>query len=351
MIEQHLQELLYTKESCNIPGQCYVTGKEIASSYSESSSTYSPPSKTFVLTDVKNEDDGLLITEIAKAEDNRAEAKLVLEKFVANVKKGLEEAGKFEISGIGVLSKKGNELKLDVSDGVNFREEVYGMKPFVIKPLSAKKEITPVAATKPVDKPVLKEAVTAPVEIKSTSSTTIDIPKEESKPVKKKSLVAVILVPLILLLLLGGGIYGGFVYGDQLLEMTGVTAMLAGDHHSGVDDDSSSEDTSDSSESEVHEEVHEDPVDTHEEVESTSFEDGQIRAISELSERYHIVAGAFSIEENARKFASRHNGAVIVRSGRLNLVLLGNYDSESEARQELVEYKSSVGQAVWLKIR
>lgn len=350
MIEQHLQELLYTKSSFNIPGLCYVTSSDQTSVYNESSGIYSPPSKSFELTAAKTEDDGFLIAEVAKEKSNSAEAKLAVEKFVVAALKGLEDQGEFEINGIGTLTKSADGLSLEIVEGVNFREEVYGMKSFYVKPLSEKEEVKSVAVVatgkdneEPKKETVIKETNTEVVAEK------VDKTKEEEEPVQNKSLVGIILVPILFIGLLGGGIYGFLTYGPEVLEMVGVGTEVASEEE---EDDSDSESSEDDHVAEEHdEEFASTEHEEIEEIEATSFDEGEIKAISELSERYHIVAGAFGVESNARRFASRHSGSVIVRSGDLNLVMLGNYHSEAEAREDLIEFKNSVGPAVWLKIR
>ncbi len=136
-ISKYIGELLFEYECIVIPGLGGFITNDIPAKIQNDQRTFLPPSKKIVFNAFLKTNDGLLINQIAKAENiSYSDSKHKVESFVKKCFKALNEGKKINFQKVGIIffdNEKNIQFEPDVSQ--NYLSESYGMSIFISPPI------------------------------------------------------------------------------------------------------------------------------------------------------------------------------------------------------------------------
>ena len=136
-ISKYIGELLFEYECIVIPGLGGFITNDIPAKIQNDQRTFIPPSKKIVFNAFLKTNDGLLINQIAKAENiSYFESKQKVESFVEKCFIALNDGKKINFQKVGILffdDEKNIQFEADISQ--NYLGESYGMTSFISPPI------------------------------------------------------------------------------------------------------------------------------------------------------------------------------------------------------------------------
>lgn len=136
-ISKYIGDLLFEYECIVIPGLGGFITNDIPAKIQNDQRTFIPPSKKIVFNAFLKTNDGLLINQIAKAENiSYSDSKHKVESFVNKCFKALNEGKKINFQKVGILffdNEKNIQFDPDVNQ--NYLAESYGMSSFISPPI------------------------------------------------------------------------------------------------------------------------------------------------------------------------------------------------------------------------
>jgi hypothetical protein len=328
-ISRHIAELLYRHDCVVVPGLGGFILRERPGQRLSGIHQFTPPSREVSFNSLLGQDDGLLISFVAKSEGITYDfAKAHVANFVKEVTDTLDTGKEVKLEGMGTLGYSA-ELKLVFRPlpGLNFLESSYGLAPVIAQPLSQPKrsfiqerKIKPRADRKPIR-------------------------SKEKTPASVKWTMAVS-VPVILFLL------WGIIFPASFQDTyTNYSGMLSGIFENSepviatpvVIPSPSASETAAIKEPETSITAQEPVL-----VPVTKQEPAPVEL------KYHVIAGVFRSQENAeryvacledRGFDSRMVG--IDRAGRYR-VSFNSFESQDKAEEYLKYIKVNENPAAWI---
>ncbi|MFD1094468.1 HU domain-containing protein [Salegentibacter chungangensis] len=306
-IANHIQDLLYRYECVILPGfGAFLSQKESAYIDQESQNFY-PPKKVVSFNRQLRKNDGLLANYIAQAEKiSYKEATQKISAFVEQIENSLETEKQVELANIGTLySNSENSIQFDPAENVNYLTDSFGLSGF---------------QAEMVQREVYKKQVE---ELEEKTPILFTPERRRSRSYLKYAAIGLIALGV-------SGFAGLNIYSSQVTKHNIAEQQEA--------------------ESQLQEQIQQ----------ATFVIDNPLPAVTfkveKQSGNYHIVAGAFRVEENALKkvdelkeegYKARHIGA---NKYGLHQVVYASLQTRSEALQMLREVKSS-NSGAWLLVQ
>lgn len=138
-ITAFIRELLFSHDCVIVPGFGGFIGNYNPAHIDKASSTFYPPVKQISFNRNLNHNDGLLVGRISgHAGVNYNDARIIVDEFVAGLRKKLGKGEKvvFEHIGTFINNQEGN-VQFEPDRTVNYHLDSYGLEPFVFSPLEA----------------------------------------------------------------------------------------------------------------------------------------------------------------------------------------------------------------------
>lgn len=353
VVESYIKDLLFEKECVILPKFGALLSSYKSAYYNSIKSTYYPPSKNIAFNASLTNNDWLLADTISTSESiSKEEALELVEAYVATIQTEIQEGKSYKIESIGtfMLNKEGGISFLPTTNS-NYFEESYGLESIQISKVQSEEKPTEL--------------------IKRTKTNKQNTPMAENKKVeeKEKQSPFFIIAP-ILLLLIAGGAFTWFMVDKTSFKNVASFGFAKKDVQTELVADDSEENSHESDEHASTEES-QDWADTHGEDEhhaeatgeeghdwhdehatevhtETEHHDTHAEVAQVENGSYHIVAGAFEIEDNATSFAQNIKGAKIIKGKKYNMVIVGSYDSEESAKSALTSLQSEHGSGLWI---
>ncbi|MCB0424820.1 MAG: SPOR domain-containing protein [Mangrovimonas sp.] len=307
-LETYISDLLYRYECVTVPEFGSFLTQRVSAKIHESTHAFYPPKKVLSFNEQIKQNDGLLARYIADVEKIPFETALqAIGKRVKTLKSYLVQGETLSFDNIGELSLN-NEGKIlfQPSYHLNYLTDAFGLSQFVLP------EVT---------REVLKEEAQ---EVEKIIPIAVTPEKRKSKPYLRYAAVALIALTL-------GGFASSYYYVDQVEQhnlMAEQEAQQALEHKI---------------------------------QEATFVIENPLPAItlnvSKQTGNYHVIAGAFRIEENAQKkidqlkdlgFKAR---AIGVNNYGLHEVAYDSYQTREEALKALHQIKTSNNKDAWLLVK
>ncbi|MDP7244456.1 MAG: SPOR domain-containing protein [Flavobacteriales bacterium] len=313
-IEHHISDLLYLHDCVVIPDFGGFVGNKKSAFIHPISGIIYPPYKQLLFNKNLVENDGLLVTHIAKMEGiDLSEVSSIIEDFIKNINNELTVRSAFKINKIGTFTK-GREGNISFQQNKNYN---YNLASFGMQ---ANHKAKKVEHTISQDKEVILKSIRQ---------------KDFGKTIRR---AAAVLIPLIALSLIG--ITQEENINKVYSQMANLNPFANNITEIVVDNP-----TKTKIESPIVEIVLE------EKVEVIVPKEEIITPIIKEQHTYYIIAGAFAERKNAdkllRKLKSWNYNASIVKHGHLNRVAYNSYTSKEEALLILKEIRIA-NQSAWL---
>ena len=181
---------------------------------------------------------------------------------------------------------------------------------------------------------------------------------KEEKTKEAKSLLFLI-IPVVLILGAGGAYYFTQKHQSKAAEeeiVLNETVNTTGEASvvSGLVETTTAETTSTDNNSIVSEEIHHISEFDNSHSSSTTVETEHEVASSKVSTsqassgKSYIIAGAFTQERKAKKFAATISNAQILQDGDKYRVAIGEYSTKEQAKQAIEGFKAQYGEGIWV---
>ncbi|MDT0689654.1 SPOR domain-containing protein [Salegentibacter sp. F188] len=305
-IAKHIQDLLYRYECVILPGFGAFLSQKQSAHIDEDTQSFHPPKKTVSFNRQLQKNDGLLANYIAEAEKvSYSNSVYAISEFAASLEKSLEEDKQADLANIGkfILSSEGT-LAFEPYDKVNYFTDSFGLDSFqagVVNREVYKKQVEEIEEKTPF----------------------LFTPERRKSSYLKYAAVGIIALGL-------SGLAGLNIYSDQVSKHNIAEQQEA--------------------EGQLQQQIQQ----------ATFIIDNPLPAITfnvdKQSGNYHIVAGAFRIEENAAKKvdelrAEGHKARLIgANKYGLHQVVYSSHQTRRDAINMLREVKKS-NESAWLLIQ
>ncbi|NQX86466.1 MAG: HU-CCDC81 and SPOR domain-containing protein [Flavobacteriaceae bacterium] len=314
--ERYISDLLYRYECVIIPQFGAFLTQNVSAKVHESTNAFYPPKKVLSFNEQLQNNDGLLAHYIANVEKIPFEAAVAkIAKKTKSLKLHLAQGETLNFKNIGDLClNKDGKLTFEPSYHLNYLTDAFGLSPYTSPPIAR-----------------LSDKVSAPLEdvVQAPKETIIPI-AEATQPHKSYRHYLKYAAVAVLALTLGG--YGITQRYNRAIEAHNQTA-----------------------EADVQAALN------HKLQEATFVIENPLPAvrlnITKQSGNYHIVAGAFRLEENSdKKLKELQNlgyyaKKIGINSYGLHQVVYASYDTRSEAEQALKNIKKTHNKDAWLLIK
>lgn len=306
-IANYLQDLLYRYECVILPGFGAFLAQKKSASFDETTGTFLPPKKIISFNSQLNKSDGLLANYIAEAENiNYQLAVYKIHEFVEKLEASLEKDSRVELANIGTLSL-GEEkaVQFEPFENINFLSEAFGLGNF---------------AAAPVKREIYKKQVE---EIEEKAPVLFTPERRKARPYLKYAAVGLLALGL-------SGFAGLTMYSNQVNEHNVAQQQAA--------------------ESQLQQQIQQATFVIDNPLPSVTFK------VERQSGNFHVVAGAFRVEENAQKAVDelRAEGykARLIGANKFGLhqVVYSSHQTRKEAFSVLKEVKAS-NQGAWLLVQ
>jgi nucleoid DNA-binding protein len=324
-IELYISQLLYRYQCVTIPGFGAFLTEIQSAQLIENSHSFFPPKKLISFNSHLKNNDGLLANHIAQAEKTSYEyAVSAIEYEVLNWKKALQENRIFTIKNIGVLSLNAeNNIHFTPNDQSNYLAQSFGLTSFVSPAVKRENEIHKTTASSEKENVVIETEKTVFNFIPDTETT-------KSTPYLKYA--AVLVVGLAIAGTIGYPMYQNQIASETVLVETAVQKQV---------------------QTKIQE--------------ATFFIKTPIPAVTlslktnsenkDVKMPYHIMAGAFRSEANAKKeynqlLAKGYKPRCLsINKNGLFPVLYGSYATFAEAEKEKNEIIQVDNPEAWILIQ
>nr|WP_321221235.1 SPOR domain-containing protein [uncultured Psychroserpens sp.] len=307
-LETYISDLLYRYDCVIVPQFGAFLTHRVSAKLNETTHSFYPPKKALSFNEQLQTNDGLLANYIAEVE--KVPYLVAVEKVakqVKSIKSYLIEGETIELNNIGdLLLNKEGKINFEPSHNINYLTDAFGLSQF---------------KTTEVTREVYKETVE---EVEKVIPITITPEKRKSRPYLKYAAIG-------LLFLTAGGFVASNYYGKQI------------DSHNEIAQEKANE--------QLDAKVQE----------ATFIIDSPLPAatlqVEKMTGNYHIVAGAFRVEENSDKkvqqlkdlgFKARKIG--VNRYG-LHEVVYSSHTDRVEALNTLRSIKRTQNRDAWLLVK
>ncbi|GGH38093.1 sporulation protein [Mangrovimonas yunxiaonensis] len=308
-IDSYISDLLYRYDCVTIPGFGAFLTTRVSAKVHETTNSFYPPKKVLSFNEQVHHNDGLLCSYIADVEKIPYESAVKkLNKHVKAIKAYLVEGETITFENIGDLTlNEEGKMVFDPSYHINYLTDAFGLAQFV---------------SQNVTREAYKQEVEA---IEETVPLTITPEKRQARPYLKYAAIALIALGL-------GGYLGADYYVGQIEAQNQVAQETA------------------------HKQLE------HKIQEATFVIDNPLpavtlNAVKKQTGKYHIIAGAFRVEENSDKKVSELKAlgypARKIGQNRYGLheVVYASYQDRLEALNALREVKNNHNTAAWLLVK
>jgi hypothetical protein len=307
-LETYISDLLYRYECVTVPEFGAFITQRVSATINDSTNVFHPPTKRVAFNEQIQKNDGLLAHYIADVEKIPFEVALEkIQKRVHLIKDFLTQGETITFTNIGdiVLNEEG-KIVFDPSYHLNYLTDAYGLSQF---------------ASPNVNREVYKETAQ---EIEKIIPIAVTPEKRKSKPYLRYAAVALIALTI-----------GGFTASKYYVNQIETHNQLA------------QEEASQKLESKIQQ--------------ATFVIDNPLPAITlnvtKQTGNYHIIAGAFRVEENCYKKIEQLKAAgfkarkIGVNKYGLHEVVYASYEDRLEALAALRNIKKTHNQDAWLDVK
>ncbi|CCH53502.1 hypothetical protein BN8_02601 [Fibrisoma limi BUZ 3] len=128
-VNEYLKKLLYQYDCIVVPELGAFLTHYQSASFTESQGVYLPPRKRLAFNEALRLDDGILMNYLMLHEQlNREDAQRRISSFVADLRREVQQTGRFEIEGVGTFTRNEEDrLQFDPNLRHNFHGESYGL--------------------------------------------------------------------------------------------------------------------------------------------------------------------------------------------------------------------------------
>lgn len=310
-IETYISDLLYRYDCVTIPEFGAFLTKRVSAKIDESNYTFFPPKKVISFNEQLQHNDGLLASYIADSEKIPYEVAVQkISKQVKSIKSFLSEGETLSFSNIGdlVLNSDG-KIVFEPSQNSNYLTEAFGLTEF---------------KSSNVNREVYKQQVESLEDVIPISITPESRASSKTRPYLKYAAVALIALTV-------GGFAASSFYNNQI---------------------------------EAHNQIAQEQANEQLDVkvqEATFVIENPLPAatlkVDKQQGKYHIIAGAFRIEENSDKkveqlqelgFKARKIG---VNKYGLHEVVYSSYENSNDALAALRDIRQNYNKEAWLLVR
>jgi len=307
-LETYISDLLYRYECVIVPNFGAFLSQHVSATVHESTNAFYPPKKRLSFNEQIQTNDGLLARYIADSEKIPFEtASKKINKQVKSLKVYLNEGETLKFENIGELNLNNEgKIQFNPSYHLNYLTDAFGLSQFV-------------------SPPIIRETYKTEVEvIEENTPITITPEKRKSRPYFKYAAIAVIALTL-----------GGLVFSNQYISNIEAHNELA------------QEEASEQLDAKIQEATF---------AISTPLPAATLN-VKKQSGNYHIVAGAFRVEENCDKkvaqlieqgFNARKIG---VNKYGLHQVAYSSHSDRIEALNALNSIRNSSNKDAWLLVK
>jgi len=314
-IETYIAQLLYRYQCVTVPGFGAFLTEIHSAQLNESTNSFFPPKKMISFNSQIKNNDGLLANHIASAEKTSygfAVSAIAFE--ILNWKKELEENGILQLKNIGELRlSKDNNLIFTPNQQSNYLTSSFGLSPFV----------------SPLVKREIFEKQIEEINQKPTIDLYTDTNKKSSNPYTKYAAI------LVLALGITGSI-GYPLYQNQIATQTLVVESAV--------------------QKKVEHKIQEATFFIQNPLPAVTLSVDTPKALENKSLSYHIIAGAFRSEQNAKKayneLIKEGYEARMLGENKHGLfpVLYGSYATMIEAEKAQIEIRKAENPDAWILI-
>jgi len=352
LIEKHITELLYRYECVILPQFGALLSSYKSAYYNTSNDIFYPPSKQLAFNAVLQSNDWLLAGYLSEQENtSKEEALEKVEAYIAGVKRTIESTNSFVIDEVGVFSlNQEGETVFTPQVGQNYLNDSFGLLPIRVDKVVETSKRVKGSTKRPSKEKIVQENL---INSKLTQRIMAENKMQEEDKQKRSSFF---LIAPIVLLLLAGGAFSWFMADKEGFKQVASFGFLKSNTHN-VSEELASEEESQGeylSEQEEHvsleentenEESSEDLATNHDE--ETSVEEIVVATIEDNGD-YHVIAGAFGVEENAINFSAKTEGSKIIEGRRYHMVSVGSYSSREEAESAISSLENQYGSGLWV---
>lgn len=305
-ISNYIQDLLYRYECVVLPGFGAFLAQKQSAFIDKNSNEFFPPKKVISFNRQLIKNDGLLANYIAEVENvNYQTANNMIQEYVYDLESSLQNASKARLENIGELFLDNEEkLQFEPVTNVNFLTQSFGLDTYKVLP---------------VNREVYKQQVS---ELEEKASITFT-PESRRSPVWKYAAIGLIAVGL-------SSFAGLNIYSSQVAKHNIAEQQEA--------------------ETQLQEQIQQATFVIDNPLPAVTFE------VEKQSGNYHVVAGAFRVEENAQSkvdelkaqgFKARLLG---VNKYGLHQVVYSSHQTRREAINKLYAVKKT-NDAAWLLVQ
>jgi len=306
-LPKYISDLLYRYECVILPGFGAFLTQKVSAQFDEKSQAFYPPKKLISFNSQLKKNDGLLANYIAGAEDITYPASVYkIEEFVQKLNLQLEKEGQFHLENIGSFSLSSEDtLQFEPLENINYLSEAFGLGN--IPATSIKRE-------------VLKKQVE---ELEEKAPIIFTPERRTSKSYLRYAAIGLIAFGL-------AGFTGLNIYSNQVTQHNVAEYQAA--------------------ESQLQQKIQKATFVIDNPLPEITF-----TVINQIG-NYHIVAGAFRVEENAHLkvdelkkegFNARYIG---VNKYKLHQVVYGSFQTKKEGMEMLRKAKKS-NEGAWMLIQ
>ncbi|GAA3573072.1 SPOR domain-containing protein [Snuella lapsa] len=307
-LETYISDLLYRYECVTVPEFGAFLTQRVSASINETTNAFYPPKKTVSFNEQIQKSDGLLAHYIADTEKIPFEvASEKIQKRVKAIKSSLMQGDTVSFKNIGdiVLNSEGNIL-FEPTYHLNYLTDAFGLSQFI---------------SPTVTREVYKETAET---IEKVIPIAVTPEKRKTKGYLKYAAVAVIALSL-------GGFAASNFYVNQIEQHNQIAQETA-----------------------------EQQLDSK--IQQATFNLNPLPAITvnltKQSGNYHIIAGAFRVEENSNKMVQqlRKQGYPNARTIGMNKsglyeVVYASYENGKDALKAIREIRTNHNKAAWLSVK
>lgn len=313
-LETYISDLLYRYECVIIPNFGAFLTQSVSAKINDETNTFYPPSKVVSFNEQLKNNDGLLVSYIADVEKTSYEsAAEKVEKVTIELKSNLAQGETILLKNIGkiVLTNEG-KISFEPSNSSNYLTQAFGLSQFV----------SPTVTHEVYRKDV--EAIEEVIPLAFTPEKPISIGSITQRPYLKY--VAIALIALTV-----GGFAASKYYVGQIAQHNQIAQEEAN--------------------KEIDSKIQEATFIINNPLPSITLN------VTKQSGNFHIVAGAFRVEENCDKKLSElrdlgYNARKIgANKYGLHQVVYSSYDSRSEAQKELYSIRRNHNRDAWLLVQ
>lgn len=332
-LSKDIIELLKENDCVIIPGFGGFVANYFSGGVDFKTQEFFPPSRRIAFNQNLKNNDGLLINYLSlKHNCDWQAAGIVVNTFVNEIKESLSKYNYFVIEGLGKIVKEKNSIVFYPEVEINFLEDSFGLEKFIF----------PVLKSNEIIRPEVKRTVSKVKEAKANRSK-----RKTSNWIYTLSAAAV----------LGGLIFLTIKTGvsDKIFNKDKEYAIVVPIDN--LNENKTEVQTSSDNNNVKSEEIQNLETGKTENIESPISEDKHTLTStidsSTLQNNVHIIAGCFSVKENAENLCSKLQSqgypAVIIPGNDFYRVSVKSYSDKNSAAKELENLKSEIGNtSLWI---